>query len=273
MVILRPPLVEMIRHGSPTRLREFAVRAATELWLRHLLEVDHSDEKSVIVEHGELLEPLATTILKEWTEEKLAEGHQRMANYCTAYRALLMQCRMTGVDAAFQQRSAARVEQPNPELDRLRLTLAELLAQNTLNTENDLNTENADQIIDTCRAIVELAKDADPLLSATTHGYWGLYLDRRLPEAVTHLAVAVESTELQAASPELFGGFLTVYCDTVLRPQQTESLEHAIKLVGTVRERSEKAGDLETEAVASLELVRLYHEAARKSCRQPRTGT
>jgi tetratricopeptide (TPR) repeat protein len=243
LVVLRPQLVDIIRNDSPIRLREFAVRQATEVWLRRLLEVDEIDEEPVVEAHGELLEPLATTILEEWTQEKLAEGKKDLANYYEAYGKLLTQCRTNGFKATFQQRS----------LDRLARRLHNLVIQ------GDLSTELKEELFVTCQAIVEIAEESNPLLSAAAHGYWGFRLDRRLPEAVaTHLSIAVESAELQASSPEDFRTFLTVYCDAVSRSLHTENMEQAIELVGIVRERSKQIGDFETEACASLELVRLF---------------
>jgi hypothetical protein len=94
-----------------------------------LLEVDQSEERAVVEAHGELLEPLATTILKEWAEEELAAGKTDFANFLTAYRAMLTQCRMKGVGGAFEQRARAPLESPNPELARLQLNLGDLIAR------------------------------------------------------------------------------------------------------------------------------------------------
>ena len=252
LVMPREHLLLQIQDGSATQLRDWVVRVATEVWLRRLLDADQSDERAVVEAHGELLEPLASQVLKEWAEAESARGNTKTANTLTWYRTLLAQCRCAGIPEAFRQWNQPATEPIDEELNRLRLNLGELVAR------PNLNPTEVEEAISTCRAIVGIAKDTNPLVFAVAHGYLGIFLGLNTYEAVGHLEIAVGSAEVQATGPTVFRNFLSDYGQAVTLQRRPERFERAIVILESALVRALASNDSETAALIELELVKAY---------------
>jgi tetratricopeptide (TPR) repeat protein len=254
LVMPREELVQhLAAHRTPKEAYAWLVQMATEFWLDHLLSVEMDQDRAVIEEHQELLQPLATTILKDSADACRAKGDDEGAAFLTRYRTLLTRCRVASIDSAFEQAARPLLEPHDPELDRLRLDF------NELTTDRELTRADTDKAIALCREIVERATEARPLTWGMFHGYWGNLLRtiQADEEARPHLEIAAASAEVQQLSAELFRVFLREYGETV-QATHPEHVERAIEVLEAARNRARHADDAETDAVAALKSIRIY---------------
>lgn len=171
LALSRAQLLELLSKDAPEPLRPALRRRATAVWLLQLLDVDESEERAVVEAHPELLDPLTTQMLGEWSAEARAKGSTDLDRFYTSYRVLLTRCRLIGIDAAFRERASPPTRLSNPEADRLRLDLDELI------NSASLEREGTQRGIELCRSLlVALDPAAEPLIAAVAQGYLGNFL-------------------------------------------------------------------------------------------------
>jgi len=74
LALPRAEVIAMLNRTRGGRIRDELADHSTRIWLDRLLSVDSADERSVVERHPDLLDPLATEILRQAIEAKRGDA-------------------------------------------------------------------------------------------------------------------------------------------------------------------------------------------------------